>query len=113
MKVSNDSGITPLEYFVLIKPDEVEQKTKGGIFLPDQTLERNNLAQMTGILMAFGPLAFKYEDFENPLIPQIGQRVAFGRYSGVSLKGQDGIEYRLLKDGDLTAIVAHADATIT
>jgi chaperonin GroES len=113
MQVSNNSGITPLEYFVLIKPDDVENKTKGGIYIPDETLDRNKLAQMTGILIACGPLAFKYEDFENPLIPQIGERVAFGRYSGLTLKGRDAIEYRLLKDGDLTAIVEHADATIT
>jgi chaperonin GroES len=113
MTVLNESGIIPLEYFVLIKPDEVEQKTKGGIYLPDQTLERNSQAQMTGTLTAVGPMAFKYEDFVNPLIPQLGERVAFGRYSGHTLKGRDGVEYRLLKDGDLTAIVEHTNATIT
>lgn len=108
----NESGILPLEYFVVIKPDEVEKQTKGGVYLPDQTLERNNQAQMTGILVGIGPLAFMYE-VDNARIPQMGERVAFGRYSGHTLKGRDGIEYRVLKDGDLTAIVEHADATIT
>lgn len=113
MLINDESGIEPLEYNVLIKPDNVDQTTKGGIIIPDETLDRNKQAQMTGILIAIGPLAFQYIDIENSRIPQTGERVAFGRYSGHTLKGSDGIEYRILKDGDLTAVVKHANATIT
>lgn len=109
--VLNESGITPLEFFVVIKPDDVSNKTKGGIYIPDETLDRNKQAQMTGILVAIGPLAFHYE-VENGLIPNLGDRVAFGRYSGATLKGKDSVEYRILKDGDLTAIVEHEGATL-
>ncbi len=109
--IENDSGILPLEYFVVIKPDQVDNKTKGGIYIPDETLDRNKQAQMTGIMIAEGPLAFQYE-IDNPFTPEIGDRVAFGRYSGHTLKGRDGVEYRILKDGDLTAIVEHENATI-
>lgn len=109
--ILNKSGINPLEYFVVISPDNVENKTKGGIIIPDDTLDRHKQAQMTGIIVASGPLAFRYE-VENDFTPDVGDRVAFGRYSGHTLKGKDGIEYRILKDGDLTAIVDHEDATI-
>lgn len=101
----NNSGINPLEYYVLIKLDAVEEKTKGGIYLPDDLRERETQAQASGCLIAVGPLAFIY-DVENDTIPRIGQRVAFPKYSGLKQIGKDGAEYRLLKDGDLQAILA-------
>lgn len=100
----NDSGYIPLEYYVLVKLDTVDEKTKGGIWLPDTTREQNQQAQITGQLLAIGPLAFLY-DVENSVIPQVGQRVAFPRYSGLVIKGKDTAEYRLIKDGDLAAII--------
>jgi len=38
MQSINESGISPLEYFVVIKPDDVENKTKGGIYIPDDRM---------------------------------------------------------------------------
>lgn len=105
MEYIDTSGIIPLEYYVLIKMDPVEEKTKGGIILIEETREREGQAQSTGRLAAIGPLAFVY-DMENDTIPQIGERVAFPKYGGLLRKGKDGFEYRLLKDGDLTAIIA-------
>lgn len=90
---------------MLIKLDKVEEKTKGGIFIPDDVRERKEQAQASGRLVAIGPLAFIY-DVENPTIPEIGERVAFPKYSGLTQMGRDGAEYRLLKDGDLQAILA-------
>ncbi len=101
----DNSGIVPLEYYVLIKLDTVEEKTKGGIYLPDDLRERESQAQASGRLIATGPLAFIY-DVPNETVPQIGDRVAFPKYSGLKQTGRDGGEYRLLKDGDLQAILA-------
>ncbi len=98
-------GIEPLEYYVLIKLDKVEERTKGGIILIEETRERETQAQASGRLVAIGPLAFIY-DVENDTIPEIGDRVAFPKYSGLKQVGKDGEEYRLLKDGDLQAILA-------
>lgn len=105
--LNNGSGIIPLEYYVLIKLDAIEEKTKGGIYLPEDLRERETLAQASGRLIATGPLAFIY-DVDNHVIPQVGQRVAFPKYSGLKQTGKDGGEYRLLKDGDLQAILADA-----
>lgn len=104
MTTINNSGITPLEYYVLIKLDAVEQKTRGGIIIPEDTRERQEQAQVTGRLMAIGPLAFIY-DVDNPIIPEVGERVAFPKYGGLKIEGRDKAEYRLLKDGDLAAIL--------
>lgn len=101
----NNSGIAPLEYYVLIKLDAVEQRTKGGIIIPEDTRERQEQAQSTGRLIAIGPLAFMY-DVENGLVPEIGERVAFPKYGGLKIEGRDKAEYRLLKDGDLAAILS-------
>jgi len=83
----------------------VEEKTKGGILLIAETQERETQAQASGILVDIGPLAFIYE-YHNDTIPQIGQRVAFPKYGGQERTGKDGARYRLLKDGDLSAILA-------
>jgi len=103
----NNSGITPLEYYVLIKLDTVEQKTKHGIIIPEDIRERQEQAKSTGRLLAIGPLAFMY-DVDNPIIPEVGERVAFPKYGGLVIKGKgdDKAEYRLLKDGDLAAILS-------
>jgi chaperonin GroES len=104
LNIDNTSGIEPLEYYVLIKLDTIDEKTKGGIWLPETTREQKEQAQVSGRLIAIGPLAFHYEVY-NSVIPVTGQRVAFPKYSGLVLKGRDKNEYRLLKDGDLAAIL--------
>lgn len=100
----NMSGIQPLEYYVLIRLDTVEERTKGRIWLPETTREQLQQAQQSGMLIAVGPLAFEY-DVQNSVIPKVGQRVVFPKYGGFVVKGKDNAEYRLLKDGDLAAIL--------
>lgn len=99
------SGIIPLEYYVLIKLDVVEERTKGGIIRIAETQERETQAQSSGVLVDIGPLAFIYE-VDNQTIPAIGDRVCFPKYGGQERTGSDGARYRLLKDGDLSAILA-------
>ncbi len=98
----NASGINPLEYKVLVRPVEVDQKTRGGIILPDETKERDQHAAMEGEVIAISPLAFKYE--ENAPKPDVGDTVVFARYSGVNVKGNDGRDYRAMNDKDVILI---------
>ncbi len=109
--VLNASGISPLEFMVLVLPDKAQEKI-GSIHIPDSVRDRNTQAQMTGRLIASGPLAFRYE-VENKFIPDIGDRVSFSRYVGTTITGEDGAEYRIMKDGDLLAVVSDKVATIT
>jgi len=97
----NESGIQPVEYKVLIKPEVVEEKTAGGLFLPEQTQDKEKMAQVKGVLVAVGGNAF--EDWKSP--PQIGDKVYFAKYAGYVVKGEDGEEYRLANDKDITAII--------
>lgn len=103
----NESGILPTAFKVLIKPDPVEEKTKGGIILTAQTVDADKHATVEGIMVACSPLAFTYENWPNPADkPKPGDRVIIARYGGNLFKGKDGQEYRLLEDKDVLAVRA-------
>lgn len=105
LKAENTSGIYPTEYRVLIKPSAVDEKTKGGIIIPDETKDRDQFAVMEGEIVAVSPLAFTYEDWKNSSPPQIGDKVIFAKFAGIKRKGKDGIEYRIIADKDIAAKV--------
>lgn len=102
---ANTSGIVPLGYRVLVKPDPIERKTQGGIVLPETAAEQHDRAQQTGRLVACGPEAWK--DYAAPwAVP--GDRVLYARHGGVHLTGADGATYRMLNDEQITAKVDDA-----
>jgi co-chaperonin GroES (HSP10) len=102
----NPSGIQPSEFKVLILQDEVEKITKGGIHIPDEAHERDQYAAMTGVIIAVSPLAFTYENWpEGARKPSVGDRVVFAKYAGAVCKGKDGVEYRLVNDRDICAVM--------
>jgi chaperonin GroES len=100
--VINKSGLQPVEYKILIEPEEVEQKSAGGIILADKTTDREKMAQVRGKLVAIGGNAF--EDWAGRA-PVVGDSVWYAKYAGFVLKGDDGVEYRLANDKDIAAIV--------
>lgn len=103
----NNSGIIPTEYNVIVAPQEVERTTKGGIYLPDETVERDSFARTEGTLVAVSPLAFSYADWpEGARKPRIGDRVIFARYNANEITGRDGAKYWLLKDQSIAGIMA-------
>lgn len=98
----NTSGLYPVEYKILIEPEEIERTSAGGIVLVDKVTEREKMAQVRGKLIAIGGNAF--EDWQDP-IPKLGDVVTYAKYSGLIVKGIDEKEYRLANDKDITAIV--------
>lgn len=107
MPALNPSGIYPTEYKVLVRPKPVEEKTAGGIFIPDESRERQQYASTEGELVAVSPLAFTYVDvwpagFEKPAV---GNRVVFAKYAGTKIKGRDGQDYQLVNDKDIAAVL--------
>jgi chaperonin GroES len=99
----NTSGLVPVEYKILIEPEEVELKSAGGIVLATATTEKEKMAQVRGKLIAVGGNAF--EDWKEP-IPKIGDNILYAKYAGIVVKGKDGREWRLANDKDVTAISA-------
>ena len=101
-RMENKSGLTPVEYKILIEPEEVERKTESGIILTDKITDREKMAQVRGKLIAIGGNAF--EDWLPP-IPKVGDTISYAKYAGISVKGQDGRDLRLTNDKDVTAII--------
>lgn len=105
----NSSGIEPLDLRVLVKPDPVEAKTAGGIILPDQVVESKKWETCKATLVAVGSNAWAEARAARGFVaPEPGARVMVGKYSGVLVKGEDGEEYRLMNDEDVTAILKEA-----
>ena len=103
----NTSGIQPLDLRVLVLPDPVETKTAGGIFLPDQHKEREKFATMKGTLIAVGENAWEEASARSDkfIKPVPGDRVLISKYGGVLITGDDGKEYRIMNDEDVTALL--------
>lgn len=107
----NTSGLQPIEFKVLIKPDDVSDtdpvlkkaKESGFILAPS---EHEEAAQVKGTVIAVGGRAF--HDFGDPS-PKVGDRIYFAKYSGLVIAGDDGQEYRLMNDKDVAAIVKIAE----
>lgn len=99
----NSSGIKPVEYKVLVKPIEVDRKTKGGIYLPDESYDREKFAQQEGVLVAKSEDAFTNPQWLNE--PKVGDKILYDRYAGCTVKGMDGEDYRLINDKEIGAII--------
>lgn len=103
--MENTSGITPVEYKVLVLPDQIDKMSKGGIALPGEVIEKEELAQTDGVLVAVTDMSFQGWECDTP---KPGDRVKFARYAGLMIDGADGKRYRLIKDTDIAAIIGGA-----
>lgn len=99
----NPSGITPLDVKVLVKPDPVEEVTKGGIFIPDAAQDKAKYAGTKATLMAVGPNAFAEWGEGNGPAP--GARVLYAQYMGARQKGDDGEDYVVMNDADVICTI--------
>jgi len=95
----------PLHDRVVIKRIEAEEKSAGGIIIPDTAKEK----PQEGEVIAVGPGG---RDETGKLIPidvKAGDRVLFGKWSGTEVK-LDGIEYLIMKESDLMGVLVEAPA---
>ena len=89
----------PLHNRVLIKVLDSEEKTKGGIIIPDTAKEK----PQEGEVVAVGPGA-KTEDGKTVKMDvKVGDKVIFGKWSGTEIK-IDNIEYSIMKESDIMGI---------
>ncbi len=98
----NQSGIIPTGGHLLVLPDKVEEKTAGGIYLPQETRDKEQQAATIGKLIDIGPGAWTDIDDGSPWAA-IGDKVSYARYAGVVMRGQDGQDYVLINDNDVLA----------
>ena len=107
MSITQSSGITPIEYNVVVKPEKVAERTTGGILIPDAARERDQYGEHKGVLVALSPMAFSFEEWpEDEPKPSVGNRVIFIKYAGTLVQGDDGEDYRVMKDKDVLGVLA-------
>ena len=93
-------NIQPLGERVLVQPLEAEEKTKGGIVIPETAKEK----PQEGKIVAVGKGRRDGEKIV-PLEVKVGDKVLYGKYSGTELKGKEGEDYLMLREDDLLAIM--------
>ena len=98
-------GFRPLHDRVLIRRVEAEEKTSGGIIIPDTAKEK----PMEGEVIAVGPGARGEDGKIQPLDVKAGDRVLFGKWSGTEVK-LDGEDLIIMKESDLMGILEHTAA---
>jgi chaperonin GroES len=92
----------PLHDRVLIRRVESEEKTVGGIIIPDTAKEK----PMEGEVVAAGPGARGEDGKLQPMDVRAGDRVLFGKWSGTEVK-LDGEELIIMKESDIMGVIAH------
>ncbi|MDR5694343.1 MAG: co-chaperone GroES [Armatimonadota bacterium] len=92
--------LRPLGDRVVVKPIEEEERTPGGIVLPDVAKEK----PQQGEVVAVGPGELNERGERNPMDVKVGDRVIYSKYAGTEVKlGEE--QYLILRQSDILAIV--------
>lgn len=91
--------LKPLADRVIIKPLPAEEKTKGGIIVPDTAKEK----PVMGEVVAAGPGKRGDDGKLVPMEVKVGDKVLYGKYSGTEVT-VDGEEYLIMRESDIFAI---------
>ena len=92
--------IRPLGDRILVLGIDEEEKTSGGIIIPDTAKEK----PQEGKIVAVGPGRVNEKGERNALDVKAGDRVLFGKYAGNEIK-IDGVEYLIMQEDDILGIV--------
>ena len=87
--------IRPLADRVLVEPSSAEEKTAGGLIIPDTAKEK----PQKGVIVAVGP-----GTSDQIMTVKVGDVVIYGKYSGTEISF-DGTDYLIMKESDIYAIV--------
>ena len=101
----------PTGWRLLVMPYKGRAQTEGGLFLPDQVVEREALATVVAYVLRVGPEAYKDPDRFGPDAQpwcKQGDWVCIGRYSGSRFK-IDGGEVRIINDDEVIATILEPD----
>jgi chaperonin GroES len=94
------TNLKPLADRVIIRPMEAEEKTKGGIILPDTAKEK----PIEGTIVAVGPGKTNEEGKPVKMEVKVGDKVLYGKYSGTEVT-VDGEDLLIMRESDIFAIV--------
>lgn len=92
-------NVKPLNDRILVKRLDEEEKTAGGIFIPDSAKEK----PQKGEIVAAGTGRTTDDGKKIPLEVKVGDQILFGKYAGTELK-LDGAEYLMMREEDVLGI---------
>ena len=99
LKINNimakDLNVTPLHDRVIVEPAKAEEKTAGGIIIPDTAKEK----PQRGTVIAAGP-----GKKDEPVTVKAGDTVLYGKYAGTEIS-IEGTDYLIMRESDILAIV--------
>ncbi len=93
-------NFTPLKDRVLVKRIDQEERSPGGIIIPDTAKEK----PMEGKVLAVGSGTRDNNGTVHPLDVKVGDRIMFGKWGGTEIK-LEGIEYVIIKEQDILGII--------
>jgi chaperonin GroES len=94
-RMAESLNVTPLHDRVIVKPAAAEEKTAGGIIIPDTAKEK----PQRGTVIAAGP-----GKKDEPVTVKVGDTVLYGKYAGTELQIEGG-DYLIMRESDILAIV--------
>jgi len=97
----SQAKIRPLQDRILVKRLDSEEKTKGGIIIPDAAKEK----PQEGEVIAVGNGKVLDNGTKHPLDVKVGDRILFSKYSGSEVK-IDGEEYSIMREDDVLGIIS-------
>ena len=92
--------IRPLHDRVIVQRLEEEEKTKGGIIIPDSAKEK----PQEGKVIAVGPGKVLENGTKTPLDVKVGDKILFGKYSGTEIK-IEGEEFLMMREEDILGVI--------
>ena len=92
--------IRPLQDRIIVKRVQEEEKTKGGIIIPDTAKEK----PIEGKVIAVGNGKVNEDGSVRPLDVKAGDRILFSKYAGTDIK-IDGEEYLILREDEVLAVI--------
>ena len=98
-------GFRPLHDRVLVKRTEEEEKTSGGIIIPDTAKEKPS----QGEVISVGPGARDENGKRVEPDVKVGDRILFGKWSGTEVK-VDGTDYLIMKESDIMGVIEGSQA---
>ncbi len=93
--MANNPAVTPLHDRVIVRPAKAEEKTAGGIIIPDTAKEK----PLRGIIVAAGP-----GKKDEPTTVKNGDTVLYGKYAGTEIRFE-GEDLLIMQESDILAIV--------
>ena len=113
----NGIGFRPVGYRILVRPLNVRPRTKAGLYLPEQSIEAQELLMTVGKLLAVGPVAWCRDDMTDENGKRVvwakpGDYVVYGKYAGAKLL-INGVKCLALNDDEIIAVVDKPEALLT